>query len=731
MSGSLNQTPTRLIETQWDRLVDFVNTATIGLHWIGLDGTLLWANPADYEPLGYTAAEYIGRNIADFHADSAVPKDMLARLKRAERLKEYSARLRCKDGSIREVRITCSPMLESDGNIANAYCFTRDVSGEIAAEERLRLLGEASNLLSSSLDLEVTLASLVKLCVPRLADWCAVEILGEDGGPQQLAVAHVDPDKVKLARELRRRFPPDPDAARGVAHVLRTGEAEYLEEIPHGLLKDVARSPEHEEILRSLGLSSYIIVPIALLNRVLGALTLVSAESRRRYSQRDVEMAQELAARAAQAIEHARLYREANQARQDAEDAARRLGLLSSLSEVIPPTLEPDEALRRLAGFVVSKLADYCIAYTLEDDSTIRRVALAHADSSQQRLVEDLVRAGPPSLTDPYGAGAVLRTGEPILATEIPGEFLQRAAQNAEHLRVLQQLAPRSSLIVPLKTRNRTLGALALATTDGSGRRYHTDDLALAQALAGRAALLVDNARLFHTAQQMTHARDQVLSIVSHDLRSPLNTIVTACDLLELDLPEDRAARTRAGIRRATRQMNRLLGDLLDVAQIEEGRLTLHREPVDITLLLDEVISLHDPVADYHGIRLEKDLSDGNFELNCDRNRLCQALSNLVDNALKFTPEGGSIRLAAKLRTDSVCISVSDSGPGIPDHQLPHLFERFWRSGGTKKPGVGLGLAITKGIVEAHGGSIKAANGPVNGAQFTLHLPKPGIPPAS
>lgn len=702
-----------------------MSTAAVGLHWLGSDGTILWANPAGYEPLGYTPAEYIGRNIAAFCADVHVIEDMLARLKRAEHLNEYPLRLCCKNGSVRELLVTSRASANSDNNTFGTYCFyTRDALGETAAEERLRLLGEASSLLSSSLDFEATLSSLAKLCVPRLADWCAVEIVGEDSSSQQVAVAHVDPNKVELARELRRRFPPDPGAPQGVPNVLRTGEAEYLEEIPDELIASAARNAEHEHILRSLGLRSYVIVPIALRGRILGALTLVSAESNRRYGRRDVELAQEIAARAAQAIENARLYREANQARQAAEEAAQQLGLLVSLSEVVAPSLEPDDALKQLARFIVSTLADYCIAYWLEDDGTIRRVALAHADSSQQGLVEDLVCAGPPKLDDPYGAGAVLRTGEPVLASEIPAELLHRAAQNAEHVQVLRQLAPRSSLVVPLKARNRTLGALALATTDLSGRRYGEVDLALAQELSSRAALLVDNARLYHTAREMTRARDQILSIVSHDLRSPLNTIVTACELLELDLPEDNYTRTRASIRRAAWQMNRLLEDLLDVARIEEGRLSLHREPADLASLLAEVVSLHAPVAEHRGIRLETNLVHGNAEFACDRKRLCQALSNLLDNALKHTPESGEVRLTAERGPDQVYISVSDTGPGIPANQLPHLFDRFWHTENTNKHGVGLGLAIAKGIAEAHGGSIQVTSQPGNGSQFTLVVPK-------
>lgn len=597
-------------------------------------------------------------------------------------------------------------------------------TAEATAEERIWLLGEASDLLSSSLDFETTLTSLARLCVPRLADWCGVEIGGEDGTSQQLAVAHVDAGKVELAREYRRRFPPDPDAQRGVAHVLRTGETEHVEKIADEMFGEVARNAEHERLIRSLGLESYIIVPIALHGRILGALTLVHAESKRRYGPRDVKLAQELALRAAHAIEHARLYREANLARQQAEEAAQRLGLLAGLSQSLAPSLEPEIALRRLARFAVSNMADYSITYALDDDGTIRRVALAHADPDQQPLVEDLVRAGPPSLDDPYGAGAVLRTGEPVLATEITSEVLERGAQNAQHLDVLKKLVPRSSLIVPLTARSRTVGALAMATTDRSAKRYQEADLLLARELASRAALLVDNARLYSRAQQATRARDQMLSIVSHDLRSPLNTVVTACELLELDLPEDRRARTRGSIRRAARQMNRLLEDLLDVTRIVEGRLTLQREPVHPNSLLIEVVSMHAPIAEHGGVHLSKCATDQPAVVEGDWQRLSQALSNLVDNALKFTPEGGQVEVAATVDLDHVRIGVSDTGPGIPAEHIPHLFDRFWRAENAQRAGVGLGLSIARGIAEAHGGSIEVVNRPGGGTRFTMVLPR-------
>ena len=711
----------KLIETERERLVDFVTSATIGLHWVGPDGTILWANPADYQLLGYTADEYIGKNIAEFHAREDVISDMLARLERGERLHEYPAALRCKDGSVRHVRITSSGLFDESGDFLNTRCFTRDVTEEIRAETRIRVLAEASELLASSLDYEATLSTLARSCVPEIADWCSVEIV-EAGGRTQLAVAHVDPEKVEQARELRRRYPPDPESPRGVSQVLRTGTP-VMGEIADSEIAAVARDPEHERLLRSLGLRSYLIAPIALRGRILGALTLVNAEAERCFGPADLEMTQELASRAAQAIENARLYRDAQQARREAEAAADRLAVLARLGEAIAESLEPDRALQQLARLAVQGLADYAVAYRLEDGA-VRRAALAHADPDRQPLVEELVQAGPPALDDSYGAGAVLRTGEAMMVSDIPEELLERATQNGTHLELVRRLAPRSSIIVPLAARGRTLGALALATTDHSGKRYDQDDLTFAQEMANRAALLVDNARLFFRAQEATRARDEMLSVVSHDLRNLLGTMTTAIDLLELDPPEDRRARTRASLRRAANQMSKLLDDLLDVAQIEAGKLALSRKRFELGSLFAEILSLHGPVAEYQGIRIDRRLPGARFEIDADRNRLAQALSNLVDNALKFTPEGGQVTMAAELDGGEVRISVSDTGPGIPPEKLPHLFDRFWRADLDANRGTGLGLTIARGIVEAHGGVIQVASHPGEGTRFTLVLPR-------
>jgi signal transduction histidine kinase len=205
-----------------------------------------------------------------------------------------------------------------DGGLAVSW---KDISPRKRAEHALQFLNEASTILASSLDFEATLSAVARLAVPRLGDWCGIEIVGEDGTARQLAVAHADPAKIPLAHELRTRYPADPAAPNGLPLVLRTGATEFYPEISSEQIAASAIDADHLELLRKLELHSVIIVPLTARDRILGALTLIGAESGRRFTIEDVGIAESLARRAALAVDNARLYRDAERARADAEAA--------------------------------------------------------------------------------------------------------------------------------------------------------------------------------------------------------------------------------------------------------------------------------------------------------------------------------------------------------------------------------------------------------------------------
>src|SRR5215217_3147535 len=265
-------------------------------------------NPAFREALGYPEEELRRMTLYDIVAADRKSIDANIRHVLEQKNTFVSERkYRRKDDSLVDVEVSASTILR-DGR--ETFCVVaHDVTERKKNEEAQRFLAEASASLSSSLDYRATLGRVARLAIPYLADWCAIDILEEDGSLDRLALTHQDPEKVALARELEERYPPDLEAQRGVPQVLRTGQPELVPEIPESLLDEAVRDARHHEILQELGLKSYVIVPLVARGRTLGAITLVSAESGRRYGTNELELAEELARRAALAVDNARLYR--------------------------------------------------------------------------------------------------------------------------------------------------------------------------------------------------------------------------------------------------------------------------------------------------------------------------------------------------------------------------------------------------------------------------------------
>lgn len=237
-------------------------------------------------------------------------------------------------------------------------------------------------------------------------------------------------------------------------------------------------------------------------------------------------------------------------------------------------------------------------------------------------------------------------------------------------------------------------------------------------------------ARALKEAEAAIRTRNDVLAIVSHDLRNPLSTITMAAALLELPIPEEKRAEQLAIIRRSSETMNRLIGDLLDASAVDAGTLRVERSPLDVVDVLDEARRMLEQQAEKKGLRLTVEVEAGAPEVPADRHRVLQVLTNLVGNAIKFTPEGGWVTMRVAPDTRGVRLSVQDSGPGVPASDLPHIFDRFWHTSRTRRGGAGLGLSIVKGIVEAHGGTIAVENAPGGGATFWFILPLDSTGPA-
>jgi signal transduction histidine kinase len=397
--------------------------------------------------------------------------------------------------------------------------------------------------------------------------------------------------------------------------------------------------------------------------------------------------------------------------------------LLAESGRALSSSLEVEETLRAVARMAVPQLAEMVMVDLLEEDS-FRRVAASHADERVAALFERASQY-PPRLGDGGPQDQVLQTGRPLLVREIDRAWIDALQRSVEHTEVVRALSPRSLVVAPLRSRGAVLGTLSFLR--GPGRPpFDEADCELAEELGRRAALAVENARLYDAARSATRARDEMLGVVSHDLRNPIHTVHMSASFLLDVLPEEerKMERTQAAIiRRAAERANRLIQDLLDISHIESGRLALDREPHDAASIAREAVEQAEMAAAERGIALECGEMEPGVRVSVDRDRVLQALGNLIGNALKFTPRGGRVTVAARRADDGVHLSVADTGPGISAAQVPRLFDRYWQANTADRRGVGLGLSIVKGIAEAHGGEVRVETEEGAGTTFTLVLP--------
>jgi signal transduction histidine kinase/PAS domain-containing protein len=390
---------------------------------------------------------------------------------------------------------------------------------------------------------------------------------------------------------------------------------------------------------------------------------------------------------------------------------------LGDASTALASSTDVPGALEALAALAVRTVADRCAVVLRRGNGEPYVSAFAGAVSADASDPDTVERGRTDSLRV---AQAAMISQEPVLQNE-PG---------------------RSSMAVPLHLRGQSVGAVVLACL-GEGRRYGDADLRSAQDLARRASIAIDNVRLLAEAQESVRAREDLLAIVSHDLRNPLGVVLASSALLlKSSLPpeppgkEGRARRQIEAIERAGNRMNRLIRDLLDFAAIQAGHLSVSSHPREVGALLREVLDALEPIAATKTIKLvDGSPENAGLSISCDHDRVIQLFSNVVGNAVKFTPEGGTVILRAEPDGAMVRFAVADNGPGIAAEELPHVFDRYYQARRRNRDGIGLGLTIARGIVEAHGGRIwvesPTAAGPAAGpavsagTTFFFTLPAP------
>jgi signal transduction histidine kinase len=399
-----------------------------------------------------------------------------------------------------------------------------------------------------------------------------------------------------------------------------------------------------------------------------------------------------------------------------------RAAFLAEASAILSSSLDYQTTLRNIAALSVPSLADWCSIEMIGPDGRLEQLAIVHVDPEKVALAKELRRLNPPDAVKRTGSYAVIDSGKSRLIQPITDEMLEQSVVDPRTLRIARMLRLSSSLSVPIAWAGRVLGVLNLVQAE-SGRRYAEGDVALAEEVAARAALAVDNARLYDQAQRAIRLRDDFLSIASHELRTPLGTLQLLLGTLP-DGPQAAALESRKVrmLKRQLARMTTLVDQLLDVARIAAGRLPIERRSVDLAAVVRDVVASFEEDARRPGTELLLSAPEPVIG-SWDADRLDQAVTNLVSNALKYG-SGTQVDVVVERTADGGRVTVSDRGVGIPAAEQERIFERFERaSTAGHRSGLGLGLWITKQIVDSHGGRIAVRSQPNQGASFVVDLP--------
>ncbi len=715
------------------RLMAENSTDIISRHTV--DGILLYISPACYTVLGYQPEELVGN-----HSQELIHPDDLAEIARnypvnANLPDIYTTthRARHKDGHYIWLEATIRAIRDRQTKeILEMQASSRDITERKQIEEEQRFLAEASEILAVSLDYETTLASLARLVVPEIADWCLVDIICDNQLVRRVTAAHADPKKQELVEQLQ-NYPPDLTLKKGIAEVIETGKSQITHFISDEQIQEISLNTSHLKILQELNPTSGISVPLIVRGRVLGAMTLVSS-SGSRYPTKSLMLAEELARRAAVAVDNARLYTETQQSQQAALRAASRTARLQAITAALSESLTPAQVAEVIVEQGMAALGASSALVALVTNSGTE-LEIVRAVGYEQEAMDSWRRF---SIHTSAPLAEAVRTKQPIWQEPTTTRVARYSHLAQEYARYNYE----AWISIPLIIEGRAIGGMSLAFAEI--QEFNQDDQPFILALAQQCAQAMERARLYEAEQTAREAaenanriKDEFLAVLSHELRSPLNPILGWSKLLQTKkLDEKTIPQALKTIERNARLQAQLIEDLLDISRILQGKLSLNIYPVDLTSVISAAMETVRLSAEAKSIEMHISLEPHLGQVLGDSGRLQQIVWNLLSNAVKFTPAGGrvDIRLeqvgGKEIPNHSPLyaqIIVSDTGKGIDPKFLPYVFEYFRQenSSTTRKfGGLGLGLAIVRHLVELHGGTVQVeSEGEDMGATFTVRLP--------
>jgi len=691
-----------------------------------LEGRITSWNPAAERMFGYAAAEVVGQPVTVIVPPERLTDErQIAERVRAGETIELETVKRAKDGSLVPVSLMGSPVRDSSGQIVGASKTARDIRDRKRSEaaraelhRRLATMVIASAALLNSPDTAAVATATISTARDLLlADASAMWIADPDDGSWRIV------DAVGVSDAFTKR-------------VIRSNQGHHVSTVPALprplAVPDVAAEPllaEYGEAYRQEGIRAMLSCPMQFGPQRAGTLVFYY-RAPRQFGAADRETGQTLANLAAAALTTADLHAQLRAERNAAEAARSRAAFLADATAILSRSLDYEKTLAAVARLAVPEVADWCTVDVVAADGRLQRLAVAHKDPEKLELARTLIEHYPPDPAAPGGVHEVIRTGEPVLRETIPPEMVAQYARDAEHLRILEELALSSYICVPLVSARGTLGAITFVYAE-SGRHYDERDLAFCMELAARASLALENAFAYQRVNEASRVKDEFLATLSHELRTPLNAILGYAQMLDTGILTGEASRRALGVlMRNAASLKQIIDDVLDVARITSGRLRLDVRPTDLAEILRSAVATVQPAAEAKGLDVEVDVQPQASAVLGDPDRLQQVVWNLLSNAVKFTPRGGHVQVRLHRTESGVEIVVSDDGQGIEESFLPHVFERFRQADSRfsrEHAGLGLGLAIVRDLVELHGGTVSASSpGQGRGATFTVHLPAIG-----
>ncbi|GAC1473842.1 MAG: hypothetical protein PVSMB5_25690 [Ktedonobacteraceae bacterium] len=699
--------------------------------------TITYASPAIEQVTGYTPEEVVGRSVASNvnPQDAQQVQHALTRLcARSGESATVYYRLCDKGGSWRWLEATYRN-LRADARVGNTVGYVRASSESqqerherekrLQAEQRLQLLNDVSTLLIASPDHQITLQEVAQMLVPTQADYCRIALLDAQGQIKDIAINHNDPTKKGLVEALYEQYRDRDSSTHGLQKLLTNGQPELISVVDESVRAIEHDNPELANIVAQLGLRSYMGVPLIARGRTIGAITFSSVSPDRYYTQDDLTFAQEVARRIAQALDSAHLFQEAQAELAERKQIEQNLRFLAEASKVLASSLDYPTTLANVTRLAVPHIADWCTV-DMQGKDGIERLAVAHIDPQKVAWARELNEAHPPDPASPYGVPNVIRTGVSEFYPDITDDLLVAVARDEEQLTLMRNIGFTSSMLVPLLMRGKAIGVITFVTAE-SGKHYSSADLSMAEELASRAALAIENARLYSEAQDAIRLRDEFIATASHELRTPLTSLKMYTQILckqSKRQGEEGTTMTRSLMKMDAQisKLTALIEDLLNVSKLEHGKLAFHQEAFDLNEVVKETVE-HIQPGTRHRIHVEGTLLEPVWG---DKERIGQVLTNLLTNAVKYSPKADTIIVHIADEQGMATVGVQDFGIGIASEHLQYIFDRFYRVNDPEEktyPGLGIGLHIAHEIVARHNGTMSVSSEKGNGSLFRFTLP--------